>query len=372
MPIRNRRSHRATRKALALLSGVVAVSIIALAMWASVPRAPYRDSARSTTFDPAPNDALETALAGGLPDGDLMTVSAGRPVYRHSVVPGGTYTTAELRTAILTDPVVAAHYKDLDQSKLRVEHVTRDRYVHVSYRKGDEVYWTKNKVLLRQGETIITDGTTEIRARCGNCISEEPLLPTKDDEPDAVEFDRLVEPVAAAPVAPQVALIPPTSPLAIVPPAAALPGGTTSPLAAGRLGSGVPPLSAGTQNAGPPGPDVPGPPITPGPDSPTPPGNPPAGNPPPLDNPPPGNGPPPGTNPPPPGNPPRIPEGPPGGEPPPLVPPENYPPVSYPPPNGPPPVPPGPPVQVPEPGTMLLLGAGFATLLRRLRRKQRH
>ena len=102
-------------------------------------------------------------------------------------------TSGELRRAITADPVVAAHYAKLDRSRIRTEIVPRDRFVHVSYRKGNQVFWTKKKVLLRRGETILTDGTTQIRARCGNCISEEPLAPTAADEPDVVEFDRLTD-----------------------------------------------------------------------------------------------------------------------------------------------------------------------------------
>jgi hypothetical protein len=74
--------------------------------------------------------------------------------------------------------------------------------LHVSYRKGNTILWSKKKVLLRKGEKILTDGTTQIRSRCGNCISDEPLAPTAADEPDVVEFDRLVDafdPLAAAP-----------------------------------------------------------------------------------------------------------------------------------------------------------------------------
>ena len=63
----------------------------------------------------------------------------------------------------------------------------------MSYRIGDEIFWTKQKVRLQQGETILTDGVHHIRARCGNCIAFAPMEPTADDEPDEMEFDALAD-----------------------------------------------------------------------------------------------------------------------------------------------------------------------------------
>jgi len=63
----------------------------------------------------------------------------------------------------------------------------------VSYRLHDRVYWTKHKVRIRSGETILTNGQTEVRARCGNCISMAPLLPTSDEEPPPMEFDAFTD-----------------------------------------------------------------------------------------------------------------------------------------------------------------------------------
>jgi hypothetical protein len=172
---------------------------------------------------------------------DADSVSPGRPVYQYSVVPGGTYTGDELIAAIENDRVVAAHYQTLDKTRLRKEVVPRDRYVHVSYRRGNNVLWTKKQVLLRKGETILTDGTTQVRTRCGNCISEQPLGPTAEDEPDTVEFDRLVD--APPPAPPEVALVHPAT---STPEATA--AGFLPPAAVGGFGgSGAPtPLSAGS------------------------------------------------------------------------------------------------------------------------------
>jgi hypothetical protein len=50
-------------------------------------------------------------------------------------------------------------------------------------------------VALRPGEQLLTDGRNEIRARCGNRISDTPQEPTAPKEPEVTEFDRAVPPI---------------------------------------------------------------------------------------------------------------------------------------------------------------------------------
>jgi hypothetical protein len=313
---------------------------------------------------------------------DLEFAGTSRPNYKYSVIPGGAYDEFELRAAVQNDPVVAAHYGQLDQSKLRVETVPRDRYVYVSYRKGNEIFWTKKKVLLRQGETILTDGNVEVRGRCGNCISEQPLLPTADNEPEIVEFDRLTD-SAAMPrggTSGETALVP------IAPVAAASSGpgvdgaapaaGSPDPLAAGRASAGAAPvpLAGGKPVGGAPTPSPDPPPVeTPAPGR----GNDPSSDPAPGIDLPPFVGTPdfPGFDGPLTGddlfpNPPGGPTIPPGMENPipplrgnPELPPPGI--TELPPPGS--PGAPINPVPVPEPGTLVLVGGGIAALIRKLR-----
>lgn len=119
------------------------------------------------------------------------SIEALRRVFRHSVIPGGASDAGELMHAAHIDPVVAQHYLGIDLPTLRSEALESDQFAYVSYRRGDRIYWTKNKVRIPGGETILTNGKDAIRGRCGNCISMEPMLPTSDAEPDAIEFDAL-------------------------------------------------------------------------------------------------------------------------------------------------------------------------------------
>jgi hypothetical protein len=113
-------------------------------------------------------------------------------VYRYSVVPGGAFDRAELAHVVRTDKVVAAHYADFDVERARPVPVSAPRAVYVSYRKGDKIYWTSKKVTLQAGETLLTDGLNEMRARCANRISDLPRFPVEQNAPDPGTLDLLV------------------------------------------------------------------------------------------------------------------------------------------------------------------------------------
>jgi hypothetical protein len=104
-------------------------------------------------------------------------------VYRNSVIPGGVHSQSELASALQRDPVAAAHYAGFDVAATRIVRVEQSRLVHVSYRIGDKIYWTKKKVRLALGEILLSDGKHLTRARCGNRIADEPQGPLLDNEP---------------------------------------------------------------------------------------------------------------------------------------------------------------------------------------------
>ncbi len=117
-----------------------------------------------------------------------------RPVYPYSVVRGGVFSAGEAKKAVETDPVVARHYAGLQTEKLELRKLTQDRAAYVSYRVGDNVYWTAKAVKLSAGEYILTDGTHAIRARCGNRLSET------QEEPMSTVEEPVVEAVLDAPM----------------------------------------------------------------------------------------------------------------------------------------------------------------------------
>ncbi len=154
---------------------------------------------------PAPlaaQPALSTLAAAALPGtAPAEALKPGqRRVYPYSIVPGGVSGSRELGRVIREDKVVAAHYAEFDMARAHETTVTTPRAVHVSYRKGDKVYWTAKKVMLAEGETLVSDGKIEARARCANQISDTPRLPVEAHGPSAEELDSSVvenDPAAA-------------------------------------------------------------------------------------------------------------------------------------------------------------------------------
>jgi hypothetical protein len=121
-----------------------------------------------------------------------------RRIYPYSIVPGGVTSRAELAHAVMADKVVAAHYAGFAVDKASLRTVAKARAVYVSYRKGEQVYWTARKVSLAEGESILSDGQNDIRARCGNRISDTPQLPVEVKGPDEKELDTFTEPAGQA------------------------------------------------------------------------------------------------------------------------------------------------------------------------------
>jgi hypothetical protein len=69
--------------------------------------------------------------------------------------------------------------------------VAADKLAYMSYRIGDDIYWTRRQIRLHRGETILTNGRIELRGRCGNAISVDPMVPTAESEPGPLELEAL-------------------------------------------------------------------------------------------------------------------------------------------------------------------------------------
>jgi hypothetical protein len=126
----------------------------------------------------------------------LAKLSSYRPasrVYPYSIIPGGIASARELRDAVAKDPVAAAHYAGFDFAKARMIRTNSERAVYVSYRRGENTYWTTQKLKLNAGEALITDGRRTVRTRCGNFISDIPASPVFVGEPTPSVLDTPLE-----------------------------------------------------------------------------------------------------------------------------------------------------------------------------------
>lgn len=242
---RSRRSRRRTPRPWRFL-GALFLFIVALIATAFVlNRIRERRQMETTAGVPEtlalPADGPATVLAN----------ATDRPVYPYSVIPGGVDSVAELKSAIDRDPVVAEHYRDFDVSKARVERLETPKIAHVSYRIGNDVYWTRKQLVLPAGERVITDGKHIARTRCGNQVADTPAV-TSPAEPAANVLDTPVPPKPSG-VMPGPALV---NTLASTHPATS-PGGSTAPVSpggvsgpAGGFVGGITPAGGGAGGVG--------------------------------------------------------------------------------------------------------------------------
>lgn len=128
---------------------------------------------------------------------EVLRDAQNRPAFPYSVVPGGVRDAHELKWAAEHDPVVAAHYAGFDYEHARVVRLVLARTAYVSYRIGNRVYWTRHRVSLKKGETILTDGKIIVRARCGNRVETLPQQANAEIEPPYAKFDQPMLPATA-------------------------------------------------------------------------------------------------------------------------------------------------------------------------------
>jgi hypothetical protein len=176
-----------------------------------------------------------------------------RPVYPYSVVAGGVKDVSELKWAAEHDPVVAAHYAGFDYDHARVVRLVLARTAYISYRIGNKVYWTRHRVSLKKGETVITDGKITARTRCANRVEEIPQQAHSSSEPPPSKFEEPIAPAAGTAVAnppvpfqstllnrPPLPSLGPAPPLSLYDP---LGGGTMVPIAPPPLPSVCGPIT---------------------------------------------------------------------------------------------------------------------------------
>lgn len=133
--------------------------------------------------------ARSTQVNSPIAVSSVKPVSNERIVYPYSVISGGVRSREELAARIDNDSVVADHYKNFNLREARIVRAAETRFMHVSYRLKNKVYWTAQKVSIPKGEALITDGNCEARVRCGNQVSASPQEPISAEEPAIESFD---------------------------------------------------------------------------------------------------------------------------------------------------------------------------------------
>ena len=112
-----------------------------------------------------------------------------RPVYRYSLIPGGVRTVAELHERVASDAMLSERFEQFDWSSARISKLPADLLVFVNFRKDGKISWTRQRILVRAGQEIISDGVRTILTRCGNEISFVLQTPVEYLPPGTLDLE---------------------------------------------------------------------------------------------------------------------------------------------------------------------------------------
>lgn len=183
----------------------------------------------------APAPLLQTNWQTAFDPSASASPASRRAVFPYSVIPGGVRDANELHSAAAMDPVVAEHYSDFRIARAHTIRLDRPTAMFVSYRMNNHVYWTRNRMTIPAGETLISDGESYARVRCGNRLSPIAALPVSISEPPT---EKLESPDFVPPL---LANLMPSEEFGAFPYPANLPGFPALP-SSGTIASGPPPV----------------------------------------------------------------------------------------------------------------------------------
>ncbi len=98
----------------------------------------------------------------------------------------------DFRREVAAQPLLTRHFADFDWGSARLLALDQTLTSHVSYVTDDRIAWTRGRLTLKAGETVITDGATTVRTFCCNEITDAPPPFTLTD--DAAPFPEDLEP----------------------------------------------------------------------------------------------------------------------------------------------------------------------------------
>ena len=83
------------------------------------------------------------------------------------------------RASVKSDPLLARRFAGFQWASARVLVLEEPRAAHVTYRQAGRIGWTRKKLTLVAGETLVTDGKTTVRSYCCNEITDGPATPSE-------------------------------------------------------------------------------------------------------------------------------------------------------------------------------------------------
>jgi hypothetical protein len=116
---------------------------------------------------------------------------------------GGFTSADEFFERVHSDPVLSSFYGACpEQNAAIMKPLTEDILVFSTFRRGNEIKWARNPLLVHKGEYVLTFCGKTVLARCANLISWTPMQPSEDVPPSLLEVptEVLNNPPTAVPV----------------------------------------------------------------------------------------------------------------------------------------------------------------------------
>jgi hypothetical protein len=113
-----------------------------------------------------------------------------------ALIRGGFTSTDEFFQRVQADPVLKSFYGTCSDPQATMKPLAEDVLVFSTFRRGDEIKWTRKPMLVHQGEYILTFCGKTVLARCANLISYSPMQPSEDVPPSLLEIpaDSMTDP----------------------------------------------------------------------------------------------------------------------------------------------------------------------------------
>lgn len=108
-----------------------------------------------------------------------------------SLVPGGVASLEEMHDRVTKDLALVALFAGFNWSATRCSTYPEDFTTFVSFRRGNDIRWSKNPILIKHGTAYCTDGARTFLMRCGNLIR---MSPAPDAQSEDIPEEILNEP----------------------------------------------------------------------------------------------------------------------------------------------------------------------------------
>jgi hypothetical protein len=161
---------------------VIAALLLAVANHGRSPKPNAAPQKQTGTSQPA------VASLQSTPAAPAQAIHASYRPLNFALLPGGFTSVDEFRQRVAKDPVLRSFYGSCADPHVGMQALPSDILVFVTFRRGNEIKWTRKPMLVHIGEYVLNFCGKTVLARCGNVVSWSPMQPSEDIPPSLLEI----------------------------------------------------------------------------------------------------------------------------------------------------------------------------------------